>query len=61
MALSDTTVRQARITGSDYSLGDTDGLQNRPGSPACYQPFLDASVQLNSTPSIQRWAGANSG
>lgn len=26
MALSDTTVRQARITGNDYSLGDTDGL-----------------------------------
>uniref|UniRef100_UPI003F583272 phage integrase central domain-containing protein n=1 Tax=Pseudomonas lini TaxID=163011 RepID=UPI003F583272 len=25
MALSDTTVRQARITGNDYSLGDTDG------------------------------------
>jgi hypothetical protein len=26
MALSDTTVRQARITGNDYTLGDTDGL-----------------------------------
>jgi len=26
MALSDTTVRRARITGNDYSLGDTDGL-----------------------------------
>jgi len=26
MALSDTTVRQARITGNDYALGDTDGL-----------------------------------
>ncbi len=26
MALSDTTVRQARITGNDYSLGDKDGL-----------------------------------
>ncbi len=24
MALSDTTVRQARITGNDYTLGDTD-------------------------------------
>lgn len=26
MALSDTTVRQARITGNDYTMGDTDGL-----------------------------------
>jgi len=26
MALSDTTVRQARITGNDYTIGDTDGL-----------------------------------
>lgn len=26
MALSDMTVRQARITGNDYTLGDTDGL-----------------------------------
>jgi Integrase len=26
MALSDTTVRQARITGTDYTIGDTDGL-----------------------------------
>lgn len=26
MALSDTTVRQARITGNDYSLGDSDVL-----------------------------------
>lgn len=26
MTLSDTTVRQARITGNDYTLGDTDGL-----------------------------------
>ena len=26
MALSDTTVRPARITGNDYTLGDTDGL-----------------------------------
>lgn len=26
MALSDMTVRQTRITGNDYSLGDTDGL-----------------------------------
>lgn len=26
MALSDTTVWQARITGNDYTIGDTDGL-----------------------------------
>ncbi len=26
MALPDTTVRQARITGNDYTIGDTDGL-----------------------------------
>ena len=26
MALSDTTVRQVRITGNDYTIGDTDGL-----------------------------------
>lgn len=26
MALSDTTVRQARITGNDYAIGDTDRL-----------------------------------
>jgi hypothetical protein len=25
------------------------------------EPLLDASVQLGSTPSIQRWAGASSG
>jgi hypothetical protein len=26
MALSDTTVRQARITRNDYTIGDTNGL-----------------------------------
>lgn len=26
MALSDTTVRQAKATGKAYTLGDTDGL-----------------------------------
>ncbi|MEJ1224341.1 protein of unknown function [Pseudomonas sp. NFACC32-1] len=26
MALSDTSVRQTRITGNDYTIGDTDGL-----------------------------------
>lgn len=26
MALSDMTVRHARITGNDYTLGDSDGL-----------------------------------
>lgn len=41
---------------------DTDhGLQNGSRSPARYQSVLDASVQLGSTPSIQRWAGASSG
>ena len=29
--------------------------------PAGFQPFFDASVQLDSTPSIQRWVGASSG
>lgn len=41
---------------------DTDhGLPNGPRGPARHQSFFDASVQLDSTPSIQRWAGASSG
>ena len=43
MALSDTTVRQARISGNDYTLGDTDGLSlnvtARGGKNGCFRYY----------------------
>jgi putative transposase len=51
----------ARVPQFENGMDTDFGLQNCPRSSARYQPILDASVQLDSTPSIQRWAGASSG
>ncbi len=51
----------ARVPQLENGVDTDHGLQNGSRSPARYQPLLDASVQLGSTPSIQRWAGARSG
>lgn len=51
----------ARVPQFENGMGTDHGLQNGSRSPARYQPILDGSVQLDSTPSIQRWAGASSG
>jgi transposase InsO family protein len=50
-----------RVPQFENGMGADHGIQNGSRSPARYQPVLDASVQLDSTPSIQRWAGASSG
>jgi hypothetical protein len=59
MALSDTTVRQARITGNDYSLGDTDGLAlnvtSRGGKIWCFRYYWAGKqkrMSLGSYPQI---------
>lgn len=51
----------ARVPQLENRMDTDSGLQNGPKNPMRYQPFLDASVQLDSTPSIHRWAGASSG
>lgn len=51
----------ARVSQLENGVDTVHGLPNGSRSPARYQPLLDASVQLGSTPSIQRWVGASSG
>ncbi|WDG77532.1 tyrosine-type recombinase/integrase [Pseudomonas chlororaphis] len=59
MALSDTTVRQARITGNDYTIGDTDGLAlnvtARGGKIWCFRYYwagVQKRMSLGSYPQI---------
>ena len=51
----------ARVSQLENGMDTDHWLQNGSRSPARYQPILDVSVQLGSTSSIQRWAGASSG
>lgn len=51
----------ARVSQLENGMDTDHWLQNGSRSPARYQPVLDVSVQLGSTPSTQRWAGVSSG
>ncbi len=52
MALSDIAVRQARITGNDYSLGDTDGLELNVAAFRYYWAGKQKRMSLGGCPQI---------